>query len=234
MGRHHHHGHAHEHGHSHEHDHAHQHDHSHEHHHAHDHERGHSHEHHHAHDHEHGHSHSHGHSHAGEEDTPRIHRASAPARVPFAVITASDSRTESTDASGRVLREVLQGRGHQPVHGEVVKDDVAAIRDAISRAKGAGAQAVLVTGGTGISSRDCTVDAVEGLFAKPIPGFGELFRMLSFQEIGSAAMLSRATAGVTADGLLVFALPGSSGACRLAVQKLIAPELAHLVREVTR
>ena len=150
------------------------------------------------------------------------------------MITASDTRTEATDASGRVLREALQGRGHQPVHGEIVKDDVAAIREAIARAKDAGAMAVLVTGGTGISSRDCTVDAVEGLFAKSLPGFGELFRMLSFQEIGSAAILSRATAGVTADGLLVFALPGSSGACRLAAQKLIAPELAHLVREVSR
>ncbi|HWV39724.1 MAG TPA: MogA/MoaB family molybdenum cofactor biosynthesis protein [Vulgatibacter sp.] len=150
------------------------------------------------------------------------------------MITASDSRTEATDASGRVLREALQGRGHRLVHGEIVKDDPAGIRDAIGRAKDAGAKAILVTGGTGIASRDRTVDVVEGLLATPLPGFGELFRMLSFQEIGSAAMLSRATAGVTADGRLLFALPGSSGACRLAVQKLIAPELAHLVREASR
>ena len=215
--------------HRHGHDHAHDHGHGHAHDHEHDHGRDHA--------HEHAHEHSHGHAHASQvvgEDAPRIHRASAPARVRFAVITASDSRTEATDASGRVLREALQGRGHQPVHGEIVKDDVTAIREAIARARDAGAKAILVTGGTGLSSRDCTVDAVEALFAKSIPGFGELFRMLSFQEIGSAAMLSRATAGITADGLLVFALPGSSAACRLAAEKLIAPELAHLVREVSR
>ncbi|HEY0841053.1 MAG TPA: molybdenum cofactor biosynthesis protein B [Vulgatibacter sp.] len=154
--------------------------------------------------------------------------------MPFAVVTASDTRTDATDASGRILREALEGRGHAPVHAEIVKDDAGAIRDAIGRAKGAGARAILVTGGTGISSRDSTVEAVEGLLAKTLPGFGELFRMLSFQEIGSAAMLSRATAGIDADGTLLFALPGSSGACRLAAQRLIAPELAHLVREASK
>src|SRR5690606_14410586 len=101
-------------------------------------------------------------------------------------------------------------------------------------AREAGAEVVLVTGGTGISRRDTTVEAIEALLAKPLPGFGELFRLLSFQEIGSAAMLSRATAGLDGEGVLLFALPGSTGACRTALERLILPELGHLVREAHR
>lgn len=152
----------------------------------------------------------------------------------MAVITTSDTRTEENDTSGRYLAETVQAHGHPLVHRTIVPDAVEAIRDAISAAAAAGAEAVLITGGTGIARSDVTVEAVEGLLARRLPGFGEIFRLLSFQEIGSAAMLSRATAGVTGQGLVIFALPGSTGACRTALERLILPEIGHVVREATR
>jgi molybdenum cofactor biosynthesis protein B len=116
---------------------------------------------------------------------------------------------------------------------KVVKDEPSEIRAAIDEAKAAGARAIVLTGGTGIGSRDGTIEVVRALFQKELPGFGELFRMLSFHEIGSAAMLSRATAG-TFDGVIAFALPGSPKAVRLALEKLVLPELGHAVRELLR
>ena len=170
---------------------------------------------------------SHGKSPAAE------HRSHAPTQVACFVLTCSDSRAQANDVSGRALREGLQGAGHLLVGSAVVRDEQEAIRAAIHGALERGARAVLVTGGTGITQRDQTVEAVRALFDREIPGFGELFRMLSFQEIGSAAWLSRATAG-TLRGALVFLLPGSPNAVRLALERLILPELGHAVRELSR
>ena len=161
------------------------------------------------------------------------HRAHAPAQVSTYVVTCSDSRDEARDESGRVLREGLEAAGHLVSGHRLVKDEPEAIRAALADAQGVGARAILFTGGTGVGRRDSTVETLEALFEKRLPGFGELFRMLSFQEVGTAAMLSRATAG-TYQGMVVFALPGSKHAVRLALEKLILPELGHLVRELTR
>ena len=161
------------------------------------------------------------------------HRSHAPAQVACFVVTCSDSRAEVDDVSGRALQEGLQAAGHLLLGSAVVKDEPEAIRAAVTGAIERGARAVLVTGGTGITRRDQTVEAIRPLLDREIPGFGELFRMLSFQEIGSAAWLSRATAG-TLRGALVFLLPGSPNAARLALERLILPELGHAVRELSR
>lgn len=159
------------------------------------------------------------------------HRRAGPRAVAVFVITASDSRGKAEDASGRLLRESAAAAGHQVVGHRVVKDEPDQIRAALEEAVRAGAQAVLVNGGTGISGRDRTYEAVAGILEKRLDGFGELFRMLSFGEIGSAAMMSRAVAG-TWRGRIVFSMPGSTAAVRLAWEKLIAPELGHLVFEL--
>jgi molybdenum cofactor biosynthesis protein B len=149
------------------------------------------------------------------------------------VLTCSDSRAQSDDVSGRALREGLEAAGHSVVGQTVVRDEPEQIRAAVEGGLAGGARAVIITGGTGITRRDQTVEAVRPLLEKEIPGFGELFRMLSFQEIGSAAWLSRALAG-TVRGALVFVLPGSPNAVRLALDRLILPELGHAVRELSR
>ena len=159
------------------------------------------------------------------------HRRSGPRAVKVSVITVSDSRGEAEDSSGRLLREGAAAAGHELVGYRVVKDEPDQIRAALEEAARAEAQAVLVNGGTGVSGRDRTYEAVAGLLEKRLDGFGELFRMLSFQEIGSAAMLSRAVAGAWR-GRVVFSMPGSTAAVRLAWEKLIAPELGHLVFEL--
>ena len=161
------------------------------------------------------------------------HRSHAPTQVACFVLTCSDSRAQADDVSGRALREGLQSAGHLVVGSAVVKDDPEAIRTAVTGAIDRGARAVLVTGGTGITRRDQTLEAIQPLMEREIPGFGELFRMLSFAEIGSAAWLSRATAG-TLRGALVFLLPGSPNAVRLALERLILSELGHAVRELSR
>jgi len=194
--------------------------------HEHDHDHKHGHGHHHGHKHEH--HHPHGHSHAAEE-----HKARAPAQVSAFVVTCSDSRDEARDESGKALRGGLEVAGHTLCGYKVVKDDAEAIRAALAEAAAAGARAVLFNGGTGIGRRDSTVETLRALFEKELPGFGELFRMLSFKEIGSAAMMSRATAG-TYQGMIVFAMPGSPQAVKLALRELILPELGHMVRELTR
>lgn len=163
----------------------------------------------------------------------RDHKERARGPVMCAVITVSDTRTPDTDESGRVAKGLLEGGGHQVVCYRIVKDEPAEIEAAVREAVGAGCQAVILNGGTGISRRDGTYEVISGLLEKTITGFGELFRFLSFQEIGSPAMLSRAIAGVF-QGRLVAATPGSPEAVRLALERLLIPELAHLVWEISR
>jgi molybdenum cofactor biosynthesis protein B len=161
------------------------------------------------------------------------HRQEGPARVRVFVITASDTRAEAEDGSGRFLRDAVAGAGHELVGYRIVPDEPRAIRGVIEEAGRAGAEAIVVNGGTGIAARDRTYEAVVGFLEKRIDGFGELFRALSFQEIGSAAMLSRAVAGTWA-GRVLFAIPGSTAAVQLAWERLIAPELGHLLRELRK
>jgi molybdenum cofactor biosynthesis protein B len=162
------------------------------------------------------------------------HRRAALAKVPTAVITVSDSRDLASDTGGALLVELLEAAGHRVSLREIVRDDADEIEAAVSRAlSDADTRAVILTGGTGIAPRDVTPEAIEPLFEREIPGFGELFRWLSYAEIGSAAMLSRALAGV-AEGRVIFALPGSRGGIRLAMEKLILPELGHLASEAVK
>jgi molybdopterin adenylyltransferase len=161
------------------------------------------------------------------------HRQQAPASVRVAVITASDTRGEAEDESGRYLREQAAAAGHQLVLYRIEKDDPAALGAALDAAAAAGAEAILVNGGTGIAGRDRTYEAVVGRLEKRLDGFGELFRMLSHAEIGSAAMLSRAVAG-TWGGRVIFSVPGSRAAVRLAWEQLIGPELGHILRELRK
>lgn len=165
---------------------------------------------------------------------PAQHRAEAPLALSAAIVTASDTRTRDTDASGAVLADGLEAAGITVVDRRIAHDDVPALVHAIRAGIARGADAVIVTGGTGISPRDVTPEALEALGAKELPGFGELFRGLSFVDIGPAAMLSRATAGIVANRTVVFALPGSPGACRLALARLIVPELPHLVAQLRK
>lgn len=162
------------------------------------------------------------------------HREQARRSVTCAVVTVSDTRTEVTDTSGHAMQELLRAAGHAIGHYGIVKDEPDQIRALLADlARKNQVQAVLFNGGTGISRRDTTYDTLSGMLEKRLDGFGELFRMLSFQEIGAAAMLSRAVAGTYKD-LIVFSTPGSSGAVRLAMEKLILPELAHVVWEIWR
>ena len=161
------------------------------------------------------------------------HKAEGPRSVRVFVITASDTRGEAEDASGAWLKSAAAAAGHALAGYRIVKDEPAAIREALDEAARASAQAIVVNGGTGIAARDRTYEAVAGILEKRLDGFGELFRSLSYAEIGSAAMMSRAVAGVWG-GRVVFSVPGSTAAVRLACEKLIAPELAHVVRELTK
>ncbi len=150
------------------------------------------------------------------------------------MLTVSDTKTPETDTSGALIRELLNAAGHRVVGFTIVSDEPADVQRVVRAACGdERVQAVIVTGGTGITSRDSTFEAIEALLDKRLPGFGELFRMLSYQEVGAAAMLSRAQLGVHAQRIVV-SLPGSPNACRLALEKLLIPELPHLVREVSR
>jgi molybdenum cofactor biosynthesis protein B len=168
---------------------------------------------------------------AGAGEGLHGHRRAAPRRVPALVVTVSDTRDAATDTGGALVVELLEAAGHPVVRRELVKDDAAAIRAAVERAcSDPAVAAVVLTGGTGVAPRDVTPEAVTPLLERVVPGFGELFRALSYQEIGSAALLSRAFAGVRA-GRPVFALPGSRGAIRLAMERLVLPELGHLAGE---
>jgi molybdenum cofactor biosynthesis protein B len=162
------------------------------------------------------------------------HRAYSPTAVTAFVLTVSDSRTLETDTSGQAIAALLAAAGHTVTGRAVVRDEPAevtrAIRDGLARPD---LRVIITTGGTGISSRDRTYEAVTTLFDKRLDGFGELFRSLSFEDIGPAAMLSRATAG-TIGRNVVFVLPGSEHAVRLAMERLILPELGHLVGQLDR
>ena len=162
------------------------------------------------------------------------HKATSPASVRCYVLTISDTRTPATDTSGRAIAELLEAAGHDVAGRSIVRDDPEAIRSTIAKQLDAStAQVIITTGGTGITSRDSTYEVVCNLLDKRLEGFGELFRMLSSQEIGPSAMLSRACAG-TAQGKIVVSLPGSENAVRLGMTKLLLPELGHLVRELSR
>lgn len=162
------------------------------------------------------------------------HREEAPRTVNVAVLTISDTRTKADDRSGELIRQNLLWRGHDVRAYEIVPDDPARITEVLQGwIDDEAIEAVITNGGTGIAGRDNTYDTISGLLEKRLDGFGELFRMLSFQEIGAAAMLSRATAGV-ANGTAIFSTPGSSNAVKLAMERLIGPELGHVVHEVTK
>lgn len=162
------------------------------------------------------------------------HKAHGPASVACSVITCSDTRTPETDTSGQLIRTLLEQAGHRIHAYHVVKDEPSQVRTLIRQAGGNQAvDALIINGGTGVSQRDSTFEAVRVLLEKHIPGFGELFRSLSYKEIGSAAMLSRATAGLH-QGKVIFSIPGSRGAVRLAMEALILPELSHLVGELRK
>jgi molybdenum cofactor biosynthesis protein B len=162
------------------------------------------------------------------------HKQHAPKQVRVLVVTISDTRTVENDTSGRAARELVERAGHVVAGYQLLKDDPQAVAALIRRAADERSADVIVTsGGTGITARDATYEAVAALLDKRLDGFGELFRMLSYAEIGSAAMMSRAVAGLHR-GVAVFATPGSTAAVTLALEKLIIPELGHLVFEAHR
>jgi molybdenum cofactor biosynthesis protein B len=159
------------------------------------------------------------------------HRAEAPRSIAFAVITISDTRDASTDRGGPLLAAALEAAGHRVPLRAIVRDERIEIEDAVRSAVArADIDLVLTTGGTGIAPRDVTYSTLAGLYESDIPGFGELFRMLSFREIGSAALLSRACAGLVA-GKVVIALPGSPKALELALREILLKEVGHLVAQ---
>jgi molybdenum cofactor biosynthesis protein B len=162
------------------------------------------------------------------------HRAAAPASVRVVVLTVSDTRTPETDTSGQAIADLLVEAGHVLAGRALVRDEPAEVRASVLAALDRpDIQAIITTGGTGISARDTSFETIDALLEKRLDGFGELFRMLSYQDIGSAAMLSRASAGL-ARGRIIISLPGSEHAVRLAMTRLVLPELGHLVREATR
>jgi len=169
-----------------------------------------------------------------DSHSAKQHRAAAPASIACAVLTVSDTRTLDDDKSGALIVELLTRAGHRVAERAIVRDEPADVAAFVTKlATSAAVEAILITGGTGIAARDQTPEALRGLFAKELPGFGELFRMLSYQEIGAAAMLSRAIGGVIGT-TVVLLMPGSTAAVRLAVEKLILPELGHLVEHARR
>lgn len=161
------------------------------------------------------------------------HRARGPREIGCAVVTVSDTRTLQTDTGGQLAVELLQSAGHQVVHRRIVPDEPEQLRPLIaSLVADQQVQALLLTGGTGISQRDHTFEVIRGMLTKELPGYGELFRMLSYQQIGPAAMLSRAVGGVVGK-TVVLTMPGSPAGVRLALEQVILPELAHLVDQAT-
>jgi molybdenum cofactor biosynthesis protein B len=161
------------------------------------------------------------------------HRREAPSSVSCAIITVSDTRTPETDKSGQLIRQLLEEKGYTVADYAIVRDEYDGIKALLRQAAAnKSVEAVLLNGGTGIAARDTTYEAVRDQLDKEMPGFGELFRYLSFTEdIGSAAILSRAIAG-TIGKTAVFSMPGSTGAVRLAMTRLIIPELRHVMREL--
>ena len=171
-------------------------------------------------------------------ETSRRHKAEAPTSIGFAVVVCSSSRYQNLkerksvdDPSGDLIVETLQKAGHTVVLRKLVPDDAVLIGKNVGRALGSEkVDAIIVCGGTGISPKDVTIEAVRPMLVKTLPGFGELFRKLSFDEIGSAAVLTRALAGVADQGKAVFCIPGSPQAVRLVLEKLILPEVGHILK----
>jgi molybdenum cofactor biosynthesis protein B len=162
------------------------------------------------------------------------HRAEAPGVVGCAILTVSDTRTMETDSSGALIIEYLTAEGHDIRDYAIVKDEPDQIRSTIDKwANDPEIDCILSNGGTGIAKRDTTYDVISSLIEKRLDGFGEIFRQLSFQEIGAAAILSRAVAG-TYNGTLIIAMPGSTNAVRLAMERIVAPELGHLIYELNK
>lgn len=162
------------------------------------------------------------------------HRMEAKPSVLVAIITVSDSRTLENDGGGLLIQELLIAAEHRIHSRQIVPDEPNQLREVVqSLLADRNCQAILMTGGTGIGPRDTTPEAVEPLYEATIPGYGELFRMLSFQEIGAAALLSRASAG-RVDGRVLFTMPGSPHGVRLAMEKLIVPDLHHFVHHASR
>ncbi len=160
-------------------------------------------------------------------------KATTQGSVAIAVVTVSDSRTPETDTSGQLIRTLTEAAGHQIVDYRIVKDEPEQVARALDDFAAGAARLIIFNGGTGISQRDRTYDVISKVLEKPLPGFGEIFRMLSYAEVGAAAMLSRATAGVYR-GRVVISVPGSPNAVQLAMEKLILPEIQHLAWELIR
>lgn len=156
----------------------------------------------------------------------------APVEVRVGVITVSSTRTEATDSSGALIRERIETAGHRVTYSTIVPDTRLGIRRAVLAALES-SNCIILSGGTGLTHDDCTIDAIVPLYEKTIEGFGELFRSRSLAEIGTAAMLSRASAGIIA-GAVVFCIPGSTGAARLALDELILPEIDHILTHANR
>ena len=162
------------------------------------------------------------------------HKSHAPTSVRCFVLTVSDTRTRETDTGGRAIADLLLAAGHVVADQTIVKDDPDLVRGTIERQLARpDVDAIITTGGTGITSRDSTYEAVTAMLHKRLDGFGELFRMLSYADIGPAAMMSRAVAGLVA-GRIVISLPGSEAAVRLAMERLVVPEIGHLVQQARR
>ncbi|MCC6168863.1 MAG: molybdenum cofactor biosynthesis protein MoaB [Caldilineaceae bacterium] len=160
-------------------------------------------------------------------------QAASQGSVSLAIVTVSDTRTPETDVSGNLIRQLAEAAGHRVIDHRIVRDEPEQVAAALTELAGGEARLIIFNGGTGISRRDRTYDVISRMIEKPLTGFGELFRMLSYQEVGAAAMLSRATAGVYGDKV-VFSTPGSPNAVRLAMEKLILPEIQHLAWELVR
>lgn len=165
--------------------------------------------------------------------TAEQHRSESPHRLRIAVVTVSDTRSPATDTSGYLVASLAEAAGHTIVERAIVPDEPDRIRLLLLNYLPAHIDAVLLTGGTGVSARDQTFETVSGLLTKALPGYGELFRMLSFAEVGTACILSRATGGLMGE-VVVLTMPGSSAAVRLAMTRVILPELAHLVHEARK
>jgi molybdenum cofactor biosynthesis protein B len=169
----------------------------------------------------------------GYQEHAKTVRETGPRAIRCGVITMSDTRTKENDTSGAAILAALAEREHTLVRYEVVKDERDQIVELVAQMVSDGCQVIITNGGTGIAKRDSTFEAIDSLLEKRLPGFGEIFRMLSYNDIGPAAMLSRATAG-TFRGTLIFCLPGSTAAVKLALNALLMPELEHIVWETIR
>ncbi len=166
--------------------------------------------------------------------THHEHKSHGPKSIGCMVITCSDTRTPDTDTSGQAIHKLLRQFGHEVVSYHLVKDEPAQITDRIKEGLTNDAiQAIIINGGTGISKRDSTFEAVDAMLEKRLVGFGEIFRYLTYMDIGSSAIMSRATAGII-KGRILFSTPGSENAVRMAMEKLILPELGHLVKELSK